>query len=90
MVGHNVTMCGTHTECEKEVAKGKFDVVLADPSDAAGLKARASGVVPVALKPTKEELNQLKADYSVAFDASRDALRLLPLLSKITKAASKR
>ncbi len=88
MVGHKVTKCDNPTACAQAMATEKFDVVLADPSDAASLKGTAGPrVVPVAMKPSKDALGKLKADYSEAFDASRDALRLLPILVKITKAA---
>jgi hypothetical protein len=87
-VGHKVTKCDDAKSCNTVLATGRFDVVLADPSDAANLKAsNASGILPVAIKPNKEELKLLKDQYATAFDASRDALRLLPLLSKAMKAA---
>lgn len=88
MVGHNVTKCDNPKDCEALLAGGKFDVVLADPGDAANLKGTiGSAVLPVTMKPTKEALGKIKADYAVVFDASRDALRLLPLLIKATKVA---
>jgi hypothetical protein len=37
------------------------------------------------LKPSKEDLSRAKADYAGVFDASRDALRLLPILVKAAK-----
>lgn len=87
-VGHKVTKCDDANACTSVLATGKFDVVLADPSDAAALKAsKALGVLPVALRPTKDELKRLKEEYATAFDASRDALRLLPLLGKVAKGA---
>jgi hypothetical protein len=86
MVGHKVTKCQSATDCAAAVANGHFDVVLADPSDAAKLKATsAQGILPVLMKPSKEDMNRAKTDYSVAFDASRDAVRLLPMLVKIAK-----
>jgi hypothetical protein len=86
MVGHKVTKCQNPTDCATALANGHFDVVLADPSDAANLKATsAPGVLPVTLKPSKEDLAKLKADYAEAFDASRDVLRLLPILVKAAK-----
>jgi hypothetical protein len=85
-VGHKVTKCGDPKACASVLATGHFDVVLADPADAATLKSeKTPGVLPVALSPSKDELKQLKVQYTEAFDASRDALRLLPLLSKIAK-----
>lgn len=87
-VGHTVTKCESSSECASALANGHYDVVLADPSDAASLKAsNAAGIIPVTLKPSKEDLGKLKSEYAAAFDASRDALRLLPLLSKVAKRA---
>lgn len=84
MVGHKVTKCTT--DCDAEVASGHFDIVLADPSDASKLKSKnAAGVLPVLLKPSKDDLNKLRADYAEAFDASRDAVRILPLLTKLAR-----
>jgi hypothetical protein len=37
------------------------------------------------LKPSKEELANAKTEYAGAFDASRDVLRLLPVLVKAAK-----
>jgi len=86
MVGHKVTKCGNPTDCGAALANGHFDVVLADPSDAASLKVtNAQGILPVTLKPSKEDLAKLKSDYAVAFDASRDVLRLLPMLVKVAR-----
>jgi hypothetical protein len=86
MVGHKVTKCGNPAECSTVLANGHFDVVLADPTDAASLKGtNTHGIIPVAMKPSKEDLTKLKADYAVAFDASRDVLRLLPALDKAAK-----
>ena len=65
---------------------GHYDVVLADPADALTLKAQHyAGIVPILLKPTKADLNQVKAEFDVAFDASRDAIRLLPVIEKAAK-----
>ena len=87
MVGHKVSKCQSTTDCTTMLASGHFDVVLADPSDAANLKGTIGvGLLPVTLKPTKEALAKIKGEYSVAFDASRDALRLLPVLMKAAKA----
>lgn len=89
MVGHKVTKCKNPADCTAVLADGHFDVVLADPSDAANLKGtNTPGLLPVALKPSKEDMKELKADYTVAFDASRDVLRLLPVLEKAAKAGN--
>jgi len=86
MVGHNVTKCDNPSACASVLANNKFDVVLADPGDASKLKGTiGASLVPVALKPSKEVLGKLKDDYSYAFDASKDALRLLPILVKAGK-----
>jgi len=86
MVGHKVTKCDNPADCKAALSRDHFDVVLADPSDAANLRAaNAPGILPVVLKPSKEEMAKLDADYAVAFDASRDAFRLLPTLIKAAK-----
>ena len=86
MVGHKVSNCGNPAECATAIADGKFDVVLADPSDAAKLKGTITPrIVPVVMKPSKDVMGKLTSDYVFAFDASRDALRLLPVLTKATK-----
>lgn len=90
MVGHKVTTCDGTVACKAALAAGHFDIVLADPKDAAVLKgASSAGIIPVTLKPSKDDMNKLKADYPAAFDASRDAVRLLPLLTKAAPKSSK-
>lgn len=88
-VGHRVHTCDGPTSCAKAVATGRFDVVLADPSDAAKLKSGSTAggpaVVPVMLKPSKEVLAATKAEYGEAFDPSRGSLRLLSVVSHATK-----
>lgn len=88
-VGHKVTMCDGPTTCAKAVSTGQFQVVLADRSDAAGLKSGSgtTAVVPVMLKPSKDELDAAKSEFGQAFDASRGSLRLLPVLNTATKGA---
>ncbi len=82
-------MCDGPTSCSKALSAGQFQVVLADPSDAASLKSgSASGgpaVVPVMLKPSKDVLGAAKAEFGQAFDASRGSLRLLSVLNSATK-----
>jgi len=89
-VGHHVHKCSDATACSKAVAEGHFDVVLADPSDAAQLKASGAkpSVVPVLMKPSKEDLARAKTEYGQAFDASRGSLRLLPVLNTASKTGS--
>ena len=87
MVGHKVSKCASTTDCASALASEHYDVVLADPSDAATLKATGtSGILPVMVKPSKVEVEKLKGTYAETFDASRDPLRLLPILVKLTKA----
>ena len=88
-VGHDVSQCDGPTSCSKALSSRKYDVVLADPSDAANLKSGSSAggpaVVPVMLKASKDELAATKATFGEAFEASRGSLRLLSVLNHAAK-----
>lgn len=83
MVGYKVTTCSDADACLKEAKEGKFDVVLADAKDAKAVKEQTgSNVVPLYLKASKDEVQEAKAAYGQAFDASGGSLKLLPVINR--------
>ena len=83
MVGYKVTTCTSGEECLREMKDKKFDVVLADAKDAQAVKEQTgSNVVPLLNKASKDELQQAKATYGQAFDASGGSLKLLPVINR--------
>jgi hypothetical protein len=83
MVGYKVTTCNSSDECLREMKDKKFDVVLADAKDAQAVKEQTgSNVVPVLMRASKAEVQQAKATYGQAFDASGGSLKLLPVINR--------
>lgn len=83
MVGYKVTTCSSGQDCLREMKDKKFDVVLADSKDAQAVKEQTgSNVVPLYSGASKQEVQQGKAIYGQAFDASGGSLRLLPVINR--------
>src|SRR5262249_36871402 len=83
MVGYKVTTCTSSEECLREMKDKKFDVVLADAKDAQAVKEQTgSNVVPLLHKASKDEIQQARATYGQAFDASGGSLKLLPVINR--------
>lgn len=83
MVGYKVTTCNGTEECLRETKGKKFDVVLADAKDARAAKEQTgASVVPLLMKPSKEDVQEAKGEYGQAFDASGSSLKLLPVINR--------
>jgi hypothetical protein len=68
--GYRTTSVSGAVELENALRGGSFDLVVADLADGAALRGRVTGpgaplVLPVAYKPTKQDLNAAKKDFKV-------------------------
>jgi DNA-binding NtrC family response regulator len=68
--GYRTTSVSGALELENALRSGGWDLVVTDLADGAALRGRVQGpnaplVLPVAFKPTKQDLNQAKKDFKV-------------------------
>ena len=86
MQGYQVTYCSGEQECTNDLKGRKFDVVLADAKDAQAAKEHTnSNVVPVFLNASKDEVKEAKRTYGQAYDASKNSVELLPVVTRAAK-----
>jgi hypothetical protein len=94
--GHKTRIVASSADLEQALASGKYDIVLADIADSAGLQKDAASavskpsVVPVLYKPTPEELAAVEKKYGclIAPASSRSA-DLLPVLDQAMQSRAK-
>ena len=71
LAGHKIKTVDKADQLEKTLSAGKFDLVLADIGDAAALKQQLASrtaspsVLPLLVKPAKEELVAAEKQYGV-------------------------
>ena len=61
-------MVADQAALEKALSEGEWDIVVADLADSAALRAQLQGdnapmIVPVMLKPSKDDFKQAEMDY---------------------------
>ena len=66
--GYRPTVVSNQAELDQALNEGEWDIVVADLSDSASLRAQLHGkdapmIVPVMLKPSKDEFKQAERDY---------------------------
>ena len=66
--GYRPTMVADKAAFEKALSEGEWDIVVADFADSAALRAQLQGdnapmIVPVMLKPSKDEFKQAERDF---------------------------
>jgi len=75
LAGHKIKTIDKADQLDKTLSAGKFDLVLADIGDAAAVKQQlasrdsAPSVLPLLVKPAKEELIAAEKQYGVVIKA---------------------
>lgn len=66
--GYRPTMVADRTAFEKALSEGEWDIVVVDLADSAAVRAQLQGdnapmIVPVMLRPSKDDFKQAERDY---------------------------
>ncbi|MDQ6894808.1 MAG: hypothetical protein M3167_19305 [Acidobacteriota bacterium] len=89
--GHKPKVVETDAEVEKALASGKYDVVLADYVDVAGLRERCGtiaskpAVLPLLYKPTAAELSAVEKEANCLVKPSKKSADLLAVIDETMK-----
>jgi hypothetical protein len=93
--GHKPSVVDDQRALDKALTSGKYDLVLADLSDAAALEKEAQGshskpaVIPVVYNPTGAELSAAEKQYSCVAQASKTNHELLAVIDEAMVSKSK-
>jgi hypothetical protein len=89
--GHKATVVESQAEVEKAIASGKYDLVLADSTDApelrkqCGASASKPAVLPLLYKPTADELSAAQKESSCLARPSKKSSDLLAVIDETMK-----
>lgn len=93
--GHKPSVVDDQRALDRALTSGKYDLVLADLSDAAALEKEAQGsrskpgVIPVVYNPTGAELSAAEKQYSCVAQASKTNHELLAVIDEAMVSKSK-
>jgi hypothetical protein len=86
--GHKTRVVENSADLEEMLASGRYDIVLADVTDSAGVQTQAASapskpsVVPVLYKPTPADLAAVEKKYGCLIAPASSRLDLLPVLDQ--------
>ena len=93
--GHKPTIVESEAEVERALESGRYDIVLADLADVAGLKARCGAsaskpaVLPLLYKPTAEELVAAEKEANCLVRPSKKSSDLLAVIDETMQSRQK-
>jgi hypothetical protein len=95
LAGHKLSVVEDQRGLDKALKSGKYDIVLADLSDAAAVEPEAHAaaskpaVIPVVYNPTGTELAQAEKQYSCLAKASKKNHDLLAVIDEAMQSKAK-
>jgi hypothetical protein len=96
LAGHRVSVIRDEGTLSQTMATGRVDVLLTDAADADRLTQHADaapgrpGVLPVAVKPTKEEAKAIEARYHCLLKSGDRSARYLAAIDDLMKARKRK